>query len=113
MLKVNAFLALISLAAGALIGYGFSAAGCSVLLSVFAGAEAGLLLVVGSSVSVTAYPRVSVMLKTAALLFLAVLLVANVLLGAFAAATNLLVIVNGLILLLAAATLYKAGSARV
>lgn len=102
-----------SLVAGALIGYAFASLGCTVLLSVIAGIGAGLLLVFGSAVSVRDYPRVSVALKAAALTFMVVLLIADVLLGVFAAGRSLLIIINGLILLLAAATLYKVGSSRV
>ncbi len=113
MLKLNLPMALISLVAGALIGYAFAALGCTALLSVNAGIEAGILLVFGSTISVRDYPRVSVALKAAALTFLAVMLIADVLLGVFDAGQNLLIIINGLILLLAAATLYKVGLTRV
>jgi len=113
MLKLNLPMALMSLVAGALIGYAFAAFGGTVLLSVFAGVGAGVLLVFGSAVSVRDYPRVSVALKAAALTFMVVLLIADVLMGVFNAGQNLLIIINGLILLLAAATLYKVGSSRV
>ncbi len=113
MLKLNLPMALMSLVAGALIGYAFATFGCTTLLSVIAGVGAGVLLVFGSAASIRDYPRVSVALKAAALTFLAVLLIANVLLGVFDAGQNLLIIINGLILLFAAATLYKVGSSRV
>lgn len=113
MLKLNLPMALMSLVAGALVGCAFASLGCTALLSVIAGIETGVLLVFGSAVSVRDYPRVSVALKAAALTFLVVLLIANVLLGLFVAGQNLLIIINGLILLLAAATLYKVGSSRV
>lgn len=113
MLKLNLPMALMSLVAGALVGYAFASLGCTALLSAIAGAGAGVLLVFGSAVSVRDYPRVSVALKAAALTFLVVLLIADVLLGVFDAGRNLLIIINGLILLLAAATLYKVGSSRV
>ncbi len=113
MLKLNLPMALMSLVAGALIGYAFAALGCTTLQSVITGVGAGILLVFGSAASIRDYPRVSVALKAAALTFLAVLLIANVLLGVFDARQNLLIIINGLILLFAAATLYKVGSSRV
>ncbi len=113
MLKLNLPMALMSLVAGALIGYAFAALGCTTLQSVITGVGAGILLVFGSAASVRDYPRVSVALKAAALTFWVVLLIADILLGVFDAEQNLIMIINGLILLLAAATLYKVGSSRV
>lgn len=113
MMKLHFLMTLLSLIAGALIGYSFRVLDCSVLLSVIAGVEAGILLVFGTAVSVDGYPRSSMMLKTAALTFFVVLLSVNVLLGAFAAGQHAIIIINGLILLLAIVTLYKVASSRV
>ena len=104
-MKTNYFLAVIALLVGALIVYGFCAAGAPALQTAVSGVLCTAFLVVGMALSVEGQPRATLLVKSVALtLFL--LLILNIVLTGLHVGQTLYIIVNGVLTLVAATIVY-------
>ncbi len=105
-MKANLFLATIALLAGALIGYAFYAAGAGTLQVAVSGILCTLFLVAGMSLSVEGFPRTTILVRTATLVFFFAFLLLNILLTVVHIGQSAYIIINGLLTLAAAVIVY-------
>ena len=105
-MKTNYFLAVIALLVGALIVYGFCAAGAPLLQTAVSGALCTAFLVVGMAFSVKEQPRTTMLMKCLALTFFLLLLILNVVLTLLRVGEVFYVISNSVLTLVAATVVY-------
>ncbi|WP_290540536.1 hypothetical protein [Alistipes sp.] len=98
-MKANIFTIILSILSGALISYGFHAAGASTPLIACTGLLCTLSLVLGMGISWAEYPRTSMLLHTLGWVFFVLFLGLNILLGVLGAGESLLIILNGILVI--------------
>lgn len=111
-MKINPVLTILALLLGGLIFYGFYAASEEVLTSAIAGAMAIFSLIPAMGISFEDAPRMSVMFKTAAGVFFAVLLILNICLVWLTANCHVTIILNGIIFIIDLLVLYGIGKSK-
>ena len=105
-MNTNYFLAVIALLVGALIVYGFCAAGAPALQTAVSGVLCTAFLVVGMALSVEGQPRATLLVKSVALTLFLLLLILNIVLTGLHVGQTLYIIVNGVLTLVAATIVY-------
>lgn len=105
-MKANLFLALLALLVGALIIYGFYAAGAGTLQTAVSGTLCTLFLAAGMSLSIEGFPRTTILVKTVAHGFFLLLLLLNILLTVTGIGQIAYIITNGLLTLAALTIIY-------
>lgn len=105
-MKTNYFLAVIALLLGALIAYGFCAAGAPALQTAVSGMLCTAFLVVGMALSVKGEPRATLLVKSVSLTLALLLLILNIVLTGLHVGQAFYIIVNGVSTLVAATIIY-------
>ena len=104
-MKTNYFLTVVALLAGALIVYGFCAAGAPLLQTTVSGVVCTAFLVVGMALSVERQ-RATLLVKSVALTLFLLLLILNIVLTGLNVGQTLYIIVNSVLTLAAATVVY-------
>ena len=105
-MKTNYFLTVVALLAGALIVYGFCAAGAPLLQTTVSGVVCTAFLVVGMALSVEGQPRATLLVKSVALTLFLLLLIFNIVLTGLNVGQTPYIIVNSVLTLAAATVVY-------
>lgn len=110
---MNFFMILLALMAGALIGYGFYAAGAGRTVTIAGSVLCTLFLASGLGISVEGYPRASALAKVVSMMTFLGLLVLNVVFAWVGVGDAACIITNGLLTLISAGSIYLIVRSRV